>query len=216
MKPDIVHVRQINHDNQAPTIELNSPEYTKLKAAFEKTSFGFWVYLMTDLILFGALFAAYGVLHSNTNGGPAGHDIFNLPFVLLETLLLLTSSFSCGIGMLAVHRRSRQPVLILFLVTLILGLSFLGLEFTEFNKLIAEGNSWRRSGFLSAFFTIVGTHGLHISIAILWTIVLMVKTFKSGVTEQLVKRYTLLSLFWHMLDIVWIFIFTIVYLLGAN
>ncbi len=180
-----------------------------------KTLFGFWVYLMTDCVVFACLFATYAVLHTSTNGGPSGHELFSLPFVLAETLILLTSSFVCGLAMLAVYRRDKRQVLFWLAITALLGLCFLTLEMTEFRHLVIDGNSWRRSGFLSAFFTLVGTHGLHITFGLIWMIVMMIKVAKDGLKSSYVRKLTMLSLFWHFLDIVWIFIFSIVYLLGA-
>ena len=181
-----------------------------------KTTFGFWVYLMTDCILFATLFATFAVLQGNTFGGPSGKDIFSLPFVLTETLILLTSSFTAGLAMLAAHRGDKKQVLILFGITFALGLSFLGMEINEFRSLAEEGNSWTRSGFLSAFFTLVGTHGLHITTGLLWMGVMMAKVYRSGLVGGAIKRLTMLAMFWHFLDIVWIFIFTIVYLMGVS
>jgi cytochrome o ubiquinol oxidase subunit 3 len=180
-----------------------------------KTTFGFWVYIMTDCVLFASLFAVYAVLHNNTFGGPSGHQLFDLPYVLGETLILLTSSFTCGLAMLSAEKRDKQKVLFWFGITFLLGLSFLGLELHEFRHLYLEGNSWRRSGFLSSYFVLVGTHGLHITVGLLWMAVMMVRVFKQNLSESTIRRLTLLSLFWHFLDIIWIFIFTIVYLFGA-
>jgi cytochrome o ubiquinol oxidase subunit 3 len=184
--------------------------------ATEKTVFGFWVYLMTDCVLFAALFAVYAVLHHNTFGGPDGRELFSLPYVLGETMLLLTSSFTCGLALLAAQRRNKQQILFWLGVTALLGLSFLVMEISEFRHLVIEGNSWRRSGFLSSYFTLVGTHGLHITFGLIWMLVSMVFIVKKGLTHGMLKRLTLLSLFWHFLDVVWIFIFTIVYLFGAR
>jgi cytochrome o ubiquinol oxidase subunit 3 len=181
-----------------------------------KTFLGFWIYLMTDCVLFATLFATFAVLRNNTFGGPAGGELFSLPFVLTETLILLTSSFTCGLAILAAHRMDRRRVMIWLGITFLLGLAFLTLELTEFSRLAREGNSWRRSGFLSAFFTLVGTHGLHITSGLIWMYVLMFNIARRGLTKVTLKRLTLLSMFWHFLDIVWIFIFTIVYLLGAR
>jgi cytochrome o ubiquinol oxidase subunit 3 len=180
-----------------------------------KTTFGFWVYIMTDCVLFASLFAVYAVLHNSTFGGPSGHQLFNLPYVLGETMLLLTSSFTCGLAILSAERRDKQKVLFWFGLTFLLGAAFLGLELHEFRHLVVDGDSWRRSGFLSSYFTLVGTHGLHITIGLLWMAVMMVRVFKQNLTESTIRRLTLLSLFWHFLDIIWIFIFTIVYLFGA-
>lgn len=183
--------------------------------ATEKTVFGFWVYLMTDCVLFASLFAVYAVLHGNTFGGPGGHELFKLPYVLVETFALLTSSFSCGLGMLAMQRGRKQEVLYWLAITFALGALFLGLELNEFHHLVAEGNSWRRSGFLSSYFVLVGTHGLHITFGLIWLVVLWVFSLKQGLSAGIKKRLQLFSLFWHFLDVIWIFIFTIVYLYGS-
>ena len=195
----------------AKAIHINEHE----AKATDKVVFGFWVYLMTDLLMFGVLFATYSVLHGNIFNGPSSREIFNLPFALLETMILLTSSFTCGLAMLAARKNAKNMVLLWFGITFLLGLSFLGLELSEFGKLIAEGNSWQRSAFLSAFFSLVGTHGLHITSGLLWMAICMIKVWSQGLTGSLVRKLTLLSMFWHFLDIVWIFIFTIVYLMGA-
>jgi cytochrome o ubiquinol oxidase subunit 3 len=183
--------------------------------ANDKVVFGFWVYLMTDLLMFAVLFATYAVLHGNIFNGPSSRELFDLPFALSETLILLTSSFTCGLGMLAVNKNAKNQVIIWFVVTFLLGLSFLGLELSEFSKLVTEGNSWQKSAFLSSFFTLVGTHGLHISVGLLWMSLCMIKVWSSGLTTSIIRKLRLFSLFWHFLDIVWIFIFTIVYLMGA-
>jgi cytochrome o ubiquinol oxidase subunit III len=184
--------------------------------AAQKTIFGFWVYLMTDCVLFASLFAVYAVLHQNTFGGPSGRELFDMPYVLVETMLLLTSSFTCGLAMLAAPRRDKRQVLFWLTITALLGASFLAMELSEFRNLVLDGNSWRRSGFLSSYFTLVGTHGLHITIGLLWIVVMLFFTLKKGLTHGVLKRLTLLSLFWHFLDVVWIFIFTIVYLFGTR
>jgi cytochrome o ubiquinol oxidase subunit 3 len=183
-------------------------------ATNNKTNFGFWVYLMTDCILFGCLFATYIVLHNNTYGGPGGSELFDMPAILVETLILLTSSFTCGLAMLAVRQKKRTQSLLWFGFTFVLGVAFLIMELSEFGALIAEGNSWQRSGFLSAFFTLVGTHGLHITIGLLWLIVMGVQLLRHGFTDGVTRRFSLFSMFWHFLDIIWIFIFTFVYLMG--
>ncbi len=180
-----------------------------------KTTFGFWVYLMTDCVLFATLFATYAVLRGSTLGGPGPHELFNMPFVLAETLILLTSSFSVGLGVLAARQGQQARVLFWFGLTFVLGVAFLAMELTEFSHLVTEGNSWRRSGFLSAFFTLVGTHGLHITSGLIWMLLLVPRIFTRGLNAMMVRRLTLLSLFWHFLDVIWIFIFTVVYLFGV-
>jgi cytochrome o ubiquinol oxidase subunit 3 len=180
-----------------------------------KPVLGFWIYIMTDCVLFASLFATYAVLYKNTAGGPSGYQLFDLKNVLAETLALLTSSFTCGLAMLAAHRGDKERTMAWFGVTFLLGIAFLGLELTEFRHFVHMGDSWRRSGFLSAFFTLVGTHGLHITTGLTWMVILMWQVSKRGLTRATIKRLTMLSMFWHFLDIIWIFIFTIVYLRGA-
>lgn len=179
-----------------------------------KTVFGFWVYLMTDVILFATLFATFVVLRDNTASGPAGQEIFSLPLVLSMTLMLLTSSFTIGLAWLAARAGNTQMVLAWMLVTFMLGAAFLAFEIREFNQLYSEGNSWRRSAFLSSFFTLVGTHGAHITAGLIWMGVLGFRIYRGGLSKSNIKKVTMLSLFWHFLDVVWIFIFTIVYLMG--
>jgi cytochrome o ubiquinol oxidase subunit III len=182
--------------------------------ANERIMFGFWVYLMTDLLMFAVLFATFAVLRDSTFGGPTGRELFSLPLALAETLILLTSSFTAGVGMLAARRGSKNQVLVWFGITFLLGLAFLGLELNEFAKFIHEGHTWQSNASMSAFFTLVGTHGLHITSGLLWMGTTLGFIMTRGLNSQLVRKLTLLSLFWHFLDIVWIFIFTIVYLMA--
>lgn len=176
--------------------------------------FGFWLYLMTDLIIFSVLFATFIVLRNNAFGGPTGHQLFNLTSALKETLLLLTSSFTCSLGMLAVHRKQRIPALICFLLTFALGVFFLALEFSEFHGFVKRGASWQKSAFLSSYFTLVGMHGLHITIGLLWMSVEMFRIWLRPLMEHNISRIFRMALFWHFLDLIWIFIFTIVYGIG--
>lgn len=176
---------------------------------------GFWIYLMTDCILFASLFATYVVLRGNTYGGPGEQELFDMPFVLAETLILLTSSFTCGLAMLAARAGRIKQALMALAATFVLGAGFLGLELTEFSKLVSEGYDWQASAFLSAFFTLVGTHGLHIAVGLLWILVLGWQLVNQGMTEGTSRRLGMFGLFWHFLDIIWIFIFTIVYLMGV-
>src|SRR5437868_2996379 len=170
------------------------PEYERNSES--KTLFGFWVYLMTDCILFATLFATFAVLRGNLNGGPSGHDIFNMPYVLAETMILLTSSFSCGLALLSARAGNKNAALAFFAITFLLGASFLGLELHEFVGLAHDGHSWRQSGFLSSFFTLVGTHGLHITAGLIWMLVMMVRTLKQGITQNGLRRLTLMAMFW--------------------
>lgn len=176
--------------------------------------FGFWVYLMTDLVIFAALFACFIVLHGNTFNGPTAKELFHLPSVLAETLVLLTSSFTCSLGMFAVHHRKKSWAIIWFAITFLLGVSFLYLEISEFIDFVERGASWQRSAFLSSFFTLVGTHGFHIFVGLLWMIVMMFRIALRPLVEHSISRIFRMALFWHFLDFVWIFIFTVVYGIG--
>lgn len=181
-----------------------------------KTTLGFWIYLMTDCVIFASLFATYAVLRTSTFGGPNAEQLFSLPFVLLETLILLTSSFLCGLAVLYARQKNLKNTYIFLIATILLGITFVSLELSEFSQLVHEGNSWQHSAFLSSFFTLVGTHGFHISVGLLWAIFLLLRIFLSGLENITIKRLFLFSLFWHFLDIVWIFIFTFVYLVGVS
>jgi len=187
----------------------------KTSDATDKTLLGFWIYLMTDCVLFASLFATYIVLRSGTFGGPSGKELFDMPFVLVETVLLLTSSFVCGLAVLSARAGRVKSALVFLGLTILLGLGFLGMELTEFTHLVREGDDWQVSAFLSAFFTLVGTHGAHITAGILWALVLGWQFIKRGATKTTTRQIMLFSMFWHFLDIVWIFIFTIVYLMGV-
>jgi cytochrome o ubiquinol oxidase subunit III len=185
------------------------------RAADSTVVFGFWTYLMTDFVLFASLFAVFMVLRGNTFGGVSGSQIFSLPFVLEETLILLTSSFTCGLALFAARGGSKDRVLLWLALTAALGASFVTLEVSEFSKLATQGNGWQQSGFLSSYFTLVGTHGLHVTLGLVWMVALMISVVVRGLSRSNMRKLMLLSLFWHFLDIVWIFIFTIVYLMGA-
>ncbi|WP_226503091.1 MULTISPECIES: cytochrome o ubiquinol oxidase subunit III [Pseudomonas] len=179
------------------------------------TVFGFWIYLMTDCILFASIFAAYAVLVNNVAGGPSGADIFELPYVLVETAALLLSSITFGFSMLAMYKGDKGKVLLWLFITFLFGLVFIGMEINEFHKLIEEGFGPDRSGFLTGFFTLVGTHGVHVTSGLLWMAVVMLQVRKYGLTPTNQTRMSCLSLFWHFLDVVWICVFTVVYLLGT-
>jgi len=187
----------------------------ELAEVHDRKMLGFWIYLMTDCVLFAGLFATYAVLRGNTFGGPGGADIFSMPYILVETMLLLTSSFTVGLAILAAARGLKKQAMVWLAATFILGAAFLGMELYEFSELAAEGHSWQASAFLSAYFTLVGTHGLHIAVGLLWLAVLMVRLYRLKFKKTDLNRLALFSLFWHFLDIVWIFIFSIVYLIGG-
>ena len=176
--------------------------------------FGFWVYLMTDLVIFAVLFAVFLVLRDSTFGGPSGRELFELKVVVAETLILLTSSFTCALGMLAIHQEKKNAALLWFSVTFALGLAFLYIEINEFIQFVHKGAGWQRSGFLSSFFTLVGTHGFHISVGLLWMAVLMGRIAYRPLVPAGVSQILRMAFFWHFLDFVWIFIFTVVYAMG--
>lgn len=177
--------------------------------------YGFWIYLMSDLIIFGSLFATYAVIHNGTAGGPTSKDLFELDFVLVETFLLLFSSFTYGMAVLAMHKERVKQVMGWLIVTFLFGAGFVGMEIYEFHHLIEEGFGPDRSGFLSSFFALVGTHGLHVSFGLLWMAIMIIQLGLKGITDKTKPRVLCLSLFWHFLDIVWICVFTFVYLMGV-
>jgi cytochrome o ubiquinol oxidase subunit 3 len=156
------------------------------------------------------------VLKPAVANGPSAQDIFQLPLVLAETIILLTSSFTCGLALIALRHKNIKQLLAWMVVTYILGVSFLTIELTEFTALISEGHSWQQSAFLSGFFTLVGTHGLHIFFGLIWLLVLAAVVVKRGITPKVARQLGLFGMFWHFLDLVWIFIFTVVYLMGVG
>ncbi|MBS0283399.1 MAG: cytochrome o ubiquinol oxidase subunit III [Proteobacteria bacterium] len=179
------------------------------------TMLGFWLYLMSDCLIFGILFASWGVYGRNFAGGPTSHELFDLKLVAVNTALLLLSSITYGFAMIAVHAHRKAAALRWLVVTLLFGLGFLGIELFEFHHLIHEGAGPGRSAFLSSFFTLVGTHGLHVTFGSIWLVVLMLQVSAKGLIPANVRRLECLSLFWHFLDVVWIGVFTFVYLLGS-
>ena len=181
----------------------------------ENQAFGFWIYIMSDLVLFGAIFATYAVLSHNYAGGPTGKDLFHLPYAFGETMLLLFSSATYGLAMLAMHKNRKDLVLTWLFVTFLFGIGFLSMEINEFRSMILDGNGPERSGFLSAFFTLVGTHGTHVFFGLIWMAVMMGQTIAKSLTPPVQSRLIRLSIFWHFLDIVWVGVFTIVYLMGV-
>ncbi len=178
-------------------------------------SFGFWLFLLSDIIIFAALFAAYAVLSKHTDGGPSGTQLFDTRHVLIETACLLASSFTCGVMMIVLDRRSLLGTYCWGILTALLGGAFLWLEVSEFGDLVHRGAGPTRSAFLSSFFTLVGTHGLHVTLGIVWLLVMMIQVFTLGFRPMVLTRMLCFSLFWHALDIVWIGVFSIVYL-GAG
>jgi len=202
------HVQQMSHD--APGYGGGGPASKRIIVGY-----GFWIFLLSDIIMFSAFFAAYAVLSGATAGGPTPHQIFDLHRVAFETGCLLLSSFTCGMASLAVNRQNMLWAQITLFVTGFLGLAFLLLELQEFAGLIARGAGPTRSAFLSAFFTLVGCHGLHISVGLLWLGTMMAQIYAKGFRQEIHHRFLCFSLFWHALDIIWVAIFSLVYLMGV-
>ena len=178
------------------------------------TMLGFWIYLMSDCLIFAMLFAAYGVLGGNYAAGPAPKDLFDLKLVALNTAMLLLSSITYGFAMLTMEKSKVGQTQLWLAITGLFGLAFLGIELTEFAHMIHEGATPQRSAFLSSFFTLVGTHGLHVTFGLVWLVTLMVQTARFGLTTANRRRLMCLSMFWHFLDVIWIGVFTFVYLMG--
>jgi len=183
--------------------------------AVSNSVFGFWIYIMTDCVLFATVFVGYVVLSHNYAGGPTGKELFDLPYAFGETMFLLFSSVTYGFAMLAMYRGNRKQVLAWLAVTFLLGLGFISMELHEFTGMIMEGNGPDRSAFLSGFFTLVGTHGAHVSVGLLWMAVMMGQVMTKGLSTRVQSRLMRLSMFWHFLDVIWIGVFTVVYLMGV-
>jgi cytochrome o ubiquinol oxidase subunit 3 len=180
-----------------------------------KVIFGFWVYIMTDCILFASLFATYAVLRNNTYGGVSIIQVTHLPYVLMQSLLLITSGMTYGFSLIGMDKKSRGLILFWLGCTFLLGLGFLAIESCQFMQLIANGSTWKTSAFLSAYFSLVGIHGLHVAIGLVWIIILMMQLLMQNITPMMQTRLACLGLFWDFLNIIWVAIFTIVYLMGV-
>jgi cytochrome o ubiquinol oxidase subunit 3 len=183
-------------------------------AAGSSTLLGFWIYLMSDCLIFAVLFATYGVVGANYAGGPGPRELFDLQLVAVNTAMLLLSSITYGFAMLAARERQLGFTQRWLAITALFGAAFIAIELYEFSHLIAEGGGPQRSAFLSAFFALVGTHGLHVTFGLIWLITLMVQIGQRGITVANERRLLCLSLFWHFLDLIWIGVFTFVYLMG--
>src|SRR5882757_5409550 len=179
------------------------------------TGFGFWIFLLSDMVMFSCFFASFAVLSGQTAGGPSGAQLFDARNVAIETGCLLLSSFTCGLASIAAEARCRLWFQAAMAVTCVLGLAFLALEGREFASLVARGAGPTRSAFLTAFFTLVGCHGLHVSAGILWLLTMMAQVFAKGFRADIQRRILCFALFWHALDIIWIAVFTVVYLIGS-
>jgi len=179
-------------------------------------AYGFWIFILSDMIMFSALFAAYAVLSGNTAGGPTGAELFNLRNVFIETMCLLLSSYTCGIGALSAERAEPARFLIFAVFTFVLGAAFLFIEGTEFARMVQMGAGPSRSAFLSSFFTLVGTHGVHVASGLVALVYLVAQARAYGLRPAVLRRLLCWSLFWHALDIVWVGVFTLVYLMGGH
>src|SRR5262250_3184227 len=179
-------------------------------------AYGFWLFILSDMVMFSALFAAFAVLRGNTAGGPAGAELFNLRNVFIETMCLLFSSYTCGLGALSAERRQPGRFLLFNVLTLLLGAAFLIIESTEFAGMVAKGAGPSRSAFLSGFFTLVGTHGVHVTSGLIFLVYMMAQVVAKGLRPHVLRRLLCFSLFWHALDIIWVGVFTLVYLMGAR
>ena len=177
-------------------------------------AYGFWIFILSDMVMFSALFAAFAVLRGNTAGGPTGSELFDLRSVFIETMCLLVSSYTCGLGALSAERRQPGRFLIFAVATFVLGAAFLFIEVTEFARMIGMGAGPSRSGFLSAFFTLVGMHGVHVTGGLIALVYFSAQVIAIGLPAAVLRRLLCWSLFWHALDIVWVGVFTLVYLMG--
>ncbi|HWE20829.1 MAG TPA: cytochrome o ubiquinol oxidase subunit III [Hyphomicrobiaceae bacterium] len=199
----------------APTQRVHKhqdgPAATRIVVAY-----GFWIFILSDIVMFSALFAAYAVLAGNTAGGPTGAELFDLRNVFFMTMFLLFSSYTCGLGALSAERKQLERFLIFAALTFVLGAAFLYIEISEFASMIAKGAGPSRSAFLSAFFTLVGMHGAHVTAGLIWLIYMVAQVVAKGLRTQVLRRLLCFSLFWHALDIVWVGVMTMVYLMGIQ
>lgn len=195
---------------------MKEPIVFTLDERYSRSIFGFWLYLLTDCIMFGMIFATYLVLSPNTAGGPSPKTLFHLPHILGETILLLTSSLFAGIARVEAFRNEKNRTAGLFFLVFILGAAFLTSAYFETSHMIEKGYSWQTSAFLSSFFTLIWTHGAHILAGMIWAIVLILQIWKRGITSHTFRRLSCFTLFWQFLAIIWIFTFTIVYLMGVG
>jgi cytochrome o ubiquinol oxidase subunit 3 len=179
-------------------------------------AYGFWIFILSDIVMFSALFAAYAVLSGNTAGGPDGRELFNLRNVFIETACLLFSSYTCGLGMLSAERREPGRFLLFAVFTFALGAAFLFIEMSEFAGMVRAGAGPSRSAFLSSFFSLVGMHGAHVTAGLVWLVYMVAQVLAKGLRAVVLRRLVCFSLFWHALDIIWIGVLTLVYLMGAR
>jgi cytochrome o ubiquinol oxidase subunit III len=203
------------HNAMKDTTNISARYFVREHHPENGTLLGFWIYLMSDCLLFACLFSAYAILGRNYAGGPTGAELFDLPLVAVNTAFLLLSSITYGFAMLESQKKKLGLTIFWLVVTGLFGLAFLSLELYEFNHLIHEGAGPDRSAFLTSFFALVGTHGLHVTFGIVWLVTLLFQLKKHGLTHENKRRMMCLSMFWHFLDVVWIGVFTFVYLMGV-
>lgn len=177
--------------------------------------FGFWVFLASDMILFATFFSTYAILWTHTDGGPSAKSLYDVPTFMAETLILLTSSFTCGLGTYSMRRGKKAATIAWLVITILMGIAFVGLEVNEFVKYATHGAPIQRSAFLTSFFTLVGTHGCHVSLGILWMLSILIQVGRRGINHITARKIFIVGLYWHFLDVVWVFIFTVVYLRGV-
>ncbi|MDB5084476.1 MAG: cytochrome o ubiquinol oxidase subunit [Bacilli bacterium] len=201
---------EILHGRVNPDTPL---EYSHEEGAMK--IFGFWVFLASDLILFACLFATYTILKTHTAGGPGPANLYDVRGFTEETFILLTSSFTCGLATHEMRKGNRTWMSIWLVITMMLGLAFISLEVNEFVTYVSIGATMQRSAFLSAFFTLVGTHGCHVSLGIVWMLAILIQVIQRGINATTARKIFIVSLYWHFLDVVWVFIFSVVYLPGV-
>jgi len=205
---------QLGRDLTSPDRPAAEHAAGRLRAKRIVAGYGFWIFLLSDIVMFSGFFATYAVLAGATAGGPSGRDLFDLGNVGIETACLLLSSFTCGLAGIGARARNGVWFHGAMAVTFILGATFLGIEAHEFASMVARGAGPTRSAFLSAFFTLVGCHGLHVTLGLLWLLTMMAQVFAKGYRPDVLRRVLCFSLFWHALDIIWVGVFTVVYLMG--
>lgn len=193
---------------------MNDTRHTQEKT--ETAQLGFWLYIISDIMLFSAFFATYLILRNNTAGGPAAHELFDLPYVFLQTMLLLSSSLTVAFAALAVKYKKRKATIGYLFLTMLLGAGFLALELSEFVTLVGENASWQTSAFLSSFFGLVGLHGAHVAVGLIWCASLIVALLVKRTNASMLSKITLFGIFWHFIDIIWIAVITLVYLTGVG
>lgn len=175
---------------------------------YSRTTFGFWLYLLTDFVLFGTFFATYAVLHGSVFGGPGARDLLHLPFITWQTIIMLLSAFTAGLGSAAAHRRDKRLTICFFMATFVVGCVFLAMMSADLSRVLSAGHTWKNSAFLSMYFSMLSLYGLHLLFALAWTVILLFPVWKEGVNAMSLRRIACLKMFWQFLNIIWIFIYS--------